>query len=117
MKSDSPLLSLGTRLLARDLKATKRPLALMTGSLLGPVALDTLRAHADSDRCRRSARFVTNMSGTSFWSSVTRLFASERNATICPSALMLGLMLRPSGSVESAAIEIRLVRPSTLSKM
>ena len=105
-----PLVSPATRLLARDVNATKRPSALMASIplLLFPwvPSLATLTRSVVS-----VTRSRTKTSNSSLVSPATRLLASELNATKRPSALMAGKRLCSSPSLPSLATLTRSVVP------
>ena len=93
--STTPLVSPGTRLVAPDWKATKRPSALIAGnplvSLPSSPALETLtRSVVPACRSR------TNTSKCPVVSPGTRLVAADMKAMKRPSALIAGLKLSPS---------------------
>ena len=103
------------RLVAAESKATKRPSGLMEGEALAPLASipsgPTDRrvvagVQPDETPIQVSRR---KMSATPLASPMTRLFASEANATNRPFALIDGERLAPFGSVPSKPTETRVV--------
>jgi hypothetical protein len=92
--SATPLVSLATRLVADDWKATNKALALIAGVPLAPLPcaplVDTLiRVVCPAATSRR------NISPTALVSPVTRFVAVESKATKRPSPLMLEKVLPP----------------------
>lgn len=98
------LASCGTRFVADELKATKRPSGLMTGDELEPLTSSppgsrerrmVAGTQVDAEPMHVSRR---KMSLRPLVSPFTKLLASEANTTNRPSALTEGALLGPLGS-------------------
>ena len=98
------LASCGTRFVADELNATKRPSGLMAGDELGPLASSpsgprerrmVAGTQVDAEPMQVSRR---KMSLQPLLSPFTKLLASEANTTNRPSALTEGALLGPLGS-------------------
>src|SRR3990172_5450272 len=106
--SRAPLVSLATRLLARERKATKRPSELMAGSELvelpsaPPVEIETRRVlRAQPSSPRQVSRQKTSV--TPLPSLATRLLASEVKARYRPLPLAAGAPLAAAPSMPLAS--------------
>lgn len=115
--SVTPLASPATRLVASDWKATKLPLPLMLGLLLGPLpwaaALSTLTLVVVTAVTSR-----TKTSATPLVSAATRLLAMEVKAMRLPSSLMVDQKLLSSPAVPAVeTLSLIVVIPPGSSKV
>src|SRR3989338_7594178 len=113
--SVSELKSPATRLPAKEWKATKRPSALMDGSLparlasVPSVATDTRVVEGVQGPLAPKQVSRTKTSATPLMSLLTRLLAAEAKTTRRPSALSPTRLLTPLPSLPSSASDTRVV--------